>query len=352
MGLFTDTIKRTQNGLPKKEDDLTGYIKDFFEHQRHVQSYTIVEGYPNWVVDVEGDIHVQTDNVCSDGTFGFKLGKVTGSLICHCKSISHDLLPTNLGGSIVFDIENMMPGVPKSTQPAVVSDEDNDEIPDGLAGMELLANTPLSQKDVRDLVLSALFEAEYQKKRFGVDYNLEDILNDFNTQKDKIYRLEIDLRKIKIEGPSEKKEQKCIDCHIYITDENGGKKELKMKAQEKAVYLLFTLFENGISIKDFPKENKTLPKRYLNLLNLYIKLQDHLKDHNFISDPKLLQSDINSIRSRIRNRITAIIPNKEFVESFAIEGYKEQHFKIAAATQEQRALIIEMFDIDRDKYGL
>lgn len=351
MGLFTDTIKRTQNGLPKKEDDLTGYIKDFFEHQRHVQSYTIVEGYPNWVVDVEGDIHVQPDNVCSDGTFGFKLGKVTGSLICHCKSISHDLLPTNLGGSIVFDIESMMPGVPKSTQPAAVSDEDKDEISDGFAGIEYLNNTSLSKEGVRGVVLTALFEAEYQKKRFGVDYNLDDILKEFNTQKDKKYCLEIELKKVVIEGPSEKKEQKCVDCHIYITDENDEKKELKMKAQEKAVYLLFTLFENGISIKDFPKENKTLPQRDP-LLNLYIKLHDQLKDHNSISDPKLLQSDITSIRSRIRNRITAIIPNKELVESFAIEGYKEQPFKVAAATQEQRELIIEMFHIDRDKYGL
>lgn len=351
MGLFTDTIKRTQNGLPKKEDDLTGYIKDFFEHQRHVQSYTIVEGYPNWVVDVEGDIHVQPDNVCSDGTFGFKMGKVTGSLICHCKSISHDLLPTDLGGSIVFDIESMMPGVPKSTQPAAVSDEDKDEISDGFAGIEYLNNTSLSKEGVRGVVLTALFEAEYQKNRFGVDYNLDDILKEFNTQKDKKYRLEIELKKVVIEGPSEIKEQKCVDCHIYITDENGEKKELKMKAQEKAVYLLFTLFENGISIKDFPKENKTLPQRDP-LLNLYIKLHDHLKDHNYISDPKLLQSDITSIRSRIRNRITAIIPNKELVESFAIEGYKEQPFKVAAATQEQRELIIEMFHIDRDEYRL
>lgn len=352
MGLFTDTIKRTQNGLPKKEDDLTGYIKDFFEHQRHVQSYTIVEGYPNWVVDVEGDIHVQPDNVCSDGTFGFKLGKVTGSLICHCKSISHDLLPTNLGGSIVFDIESMMPGVPKSTQPAAVSDEDKDEIPDGLAGMELLANTPLSQKDVRDVVLSALFEAEYQKEKFKVDYNLDDILKEFNTQKDKTYRLEIELKKVVIEGPSERKEQKYVDCHIYITDENDEKKELKMKAQEKAVYLLFTLFENGISIKDFPKDKDRTSEKYKSLLSLYLHLQDRLKDHNRIDSPHLLQGDITPIRSKIRNRITAITPNKRFVEKFAIEGYKEQHFKILAATQEQRELIIEMFHIDRDKYRL
>lgn len=351
MGLFTDTIKRTQNGLPKKEDDLTGYIKDFFEHQRHVQSYTIVEGYPNWVVDVEGDIHVQTDNVCSDGTFGFKLGKVTGSLICHCKSISHDLLPTDLGGSIVFDIESMMPGVPKSTQSAAVYDEDKDEISDGFAGIEYLNNTSLSKEGVRGVVLTALFEAEYQKNRFGVDYNLEDILNDFNTQKDKTYRLEIDLYKEEVTN-KEESAQKPIECHIYITDENDERKELNMMAQEKAVYLLFVLFENGISIKDFPKDKDSTPNKNKSLLKLYMHLQDRLKDHNYIKSPHLLQGDITPIRSKIRNRIIAITPNKQFVESFAIEGYKEQPFKVAAATQEQRELIIEMFHIDRDEYGL
>lgn len=348
-----NVIKRSITGTTRKEDDLfSKYIKEFFERQEHVTSYTIVEGHPNWVVDVDGDIHVRPDDIGPDGTFGFKLGNVSGSLICHCKSISHNLLPANLGERIWFDVERVLFAQPQVSQPATVSDENQDEIPDGLAGMELLVKTPLSQKDVRDVILSALFEAEYQKKEFGVDYNLDDILKEFNTQKDKTYRLEIELKKVVIEGPSEIKEQKCVDCHIYITDENDEKQELKMKAQEKAVYLLFTLFENGISIKDFPKENKTLPKRYPNLLNLYIKLQDHLKDHNFISDPKLLQSDITSIRSRIRNRITAIIPNKELVESFAIEGYKEQPFKVAAATQEQRELIIEMFHIDRGKYGL
>lgn len=348
--MFSQSMKRRLDGTCKKEDDLTKMIEEFFSKQEQVESYIIVEGHPNWLVDVDGSLHIRKEELLSDGTLGFKLNNVSGNLICHTPRISSALLPKHLSGEIVFDVESLNGS---HTQDAVISDDDRQVFPDEFGGIQYLSNTVLSEEDIRNKVLAALFEAKYQQDKFEVTYNLDEILKRYDTLKDKTYRLEIDSQMERVHGPNIKSEERYVDCHIYITDESNERKEVKMKAHEKAVYLLFLLYEDGISIKDFPKDlNSRIPKNYDKLKNLYINIQGQLKDNNSISVEKLSQKDITPILSKVRDRIAKITPNRKYVELFAIEGYREQPFKIEAATQEQRDLIIKTFRIEREKYGL
>ena len=73
---------------------------------------------------------------------------------------------------------------------------------------------------------------------------------------------------------------------------------------------------------------------------------------NYIEEPQLLQGDITPIRTKIKNKLLGITPNIEYIEKFAIEGYKEKPFKIEAANDEHRESIIKAFGLDREEYGL
>ena len=120
--------------------------------------------------------------------------------------------------------------------------------------MSFLTNRQLSKNEIKKQILTSLFEAERNKKKYGVDYDLEDILKEFNSEKDKDYRLEIVPENV----ISKRGVQRInyIDCHIYITDENDDRKELILKQQEKAVYLMFLLYKYNPQNEMFLK-NKT-----------------------------------------------------------------------------------------------
>lgn len=218
--------------------------------------------------------------------------------------------------------------------------------------MGFLTNRQLSKNEIKKQILTSLFEAERNKEKYGVDYDLEDILKEFYTEKDKDYRLEIvpekDIRtKTKHKIP-------YIDCHIYITDKNNNRKELKLKPQQKAVYLMFLLYKDGIRINDFPKNEEEIArkKKYGTYLKLYSRIQSKLVDNNYIETPQLLQPSLTPIRTKIKDQLLDIIPNIVYVEKFAIEGYKEQPFKIEAATDKHRDSIIKAFELDPLEYGL
>ena len=218
--------------------------------------------------------------------------------------------------------------------------------------MGFLTNRQLSKNEIKKQILTSLFEAERNKEKYGVDYDLEDILKEFNSEKDKDYRLEIVPEKVI--GKKGGYRIPYIDCHIYITDNNDEKKELTLKQQEKAVYLMFLLYKDGICINDFPRNVEEIghKKNYETYLNLYAKIQSKLLDSNYIEEPQLLQGDITPIRTKIKNKLLGITPNIEYIEKFAIEGYKEKPFKIEGANDEHRESIIEAFGLDRELYGL
>ena len=218
--------------------------------------------------------------------------------------------------------------------------------------MGFLTNRQLSKNEIKKQILTSLFEAERNKEKYGVDYDLEDILKEFNSEKDKDYRLEIVPENV----ISKRGVQRInyIDCHIYITDENDDRKELILKQQEKAVYLMFLLYKDGICINDFPRHVEEIEhkKNYETYLNLYVTIQSKLLGSNYIEEPQLLQGDITPIRTKIKNKLLGITPNIEYIEKFAIEGYKEKPFKIEGSNDEHRESIIEAFGLDRELYGL
>ena len=188
-------------------------------------------------------------------------------------------------------------------------------------------------------VLKALWEAQYNKDKYGVDYDLEQIIKDFEAEKDKEYKLEIVPERVK----SWKEGRTLIDCHLYMTDENGERSEIMLKAQQKAVYLLFLLYKDGIALRDFDRNKSKEP-----LIKIYTLIQDKLKGHNYIEEPTLTltSTNVNSIRNKIRTKISDISKNLKYIQDFSIEGPKEKPFKIEAGTQEHRDLIRKTFMIE------
>lgn len=188
-------------------------------------------------------------------------------------------------------------------------------------------------------VLKALWEAQYNKDKYGVDYDLEQIIKDFEAEKDKEYKLEIVPEQVK----SGKGRRTLIDCHLYMTDENGERSEIMLKAQQKAVYLLFLLYKDGIALRDFDRNKSKEP-----LIKIYTLIQDKLKGHNYIEEPTLTltSTNVNSIRNKIRTKISDISKNLKYIQDFSIEGPKEKPFKIEAGTQEHRDLIRKTFMIE------
>ena len=215
-----------------------------------------------------------------------------------------------------------------------------------------LTDKPLSEDEIENIIKTSLYRARNNKIKYGVKYDLNAILNNYYSEECKTYRLEIVPEKVI--GKKGGHKIPYIDCHIYITDNNDEKKELTLKQQEKAVYLMFLLYKDGICINDFPRNVEEIghKKNYETYLNLYAKIQSKLLGSNYIEEPQLLQGDITPIRTKIKNKLFGITPNIEYIEKFAIEGYKEKPFKIEGANDEHRESIIEAFGLDRELYGL
>ena len=62
MGIWGSTLKRSNTGELRREDDLTNIIKEFFlNNQQQVSSYEIyMPGAPgeDWIVDVDGSLRI------------------------------------------------------------------------------------------------------------------------------------------------------------------------------------------------------------------------------------------------------------------------------------------------------
>ena len=101
--MWKSGINRAKNGVIRPEDDQTNQIKEFFEGQEQVEKYDIVD-VKNWVVDVEGSILLFESDL-ADGELFFKIGKLTGNLYCHCRHFKPSVVPTELGGEIIFVLD-------------------------------------------------------------------------------------------------------------------------------------------------------------------------------------------------------------------------------------------------------
>lgn len=155
------------------------------------------------------------------------------------------------------------------------------------------------------------------------------------------YKLALNIKTIKEDSLSF-----CTVCDIYIAE--GEEYKLDLTAGEKAVYLTFMLYEDGIRIKETAESSfRSITQKIYNQLpddNKCEKTAGGILDTgDVIYDvyEKTLRSDISRIRAEIDDKIA----NPLIAQDFAIEGFKDKEFGISFSTPELRAQIKQAFDL-------
>lgn len=193
-----------------------------------------------------------------------------------------------------------------------------------------------SEAKAKKEILKALWKAELTKKD-DVVLDYKQILEDFEAEKNKTYTLKIDIQLLKdVSCDSDK--PKTRDCHFYMVDETGEEQEIQMEAQEKAVYLMFLVFEGGILIDDFDRAKTAKPYE-----DVFKEIHQKMANNNF-SKGELTVSFVNFLRNRIKEKFANVTQNK-YLEKFCIEGFRKGEFRIDIATQEHRDYVLKMFNL-------
>ena len=155
------------------------------------------------------------------------------------------------------------------------------------------------------------------------------------------YKLALNIKTIKEDSLSF-----CTVCDIYVAE--GEEYKLDLTAGEKAVYLTFMLYKDGIRIKETAESSfRSITQKIYNQLpddNKCEKTAGGILDTgDVIYDvyEKTLRSDISRIRAEIDDKIA----NPLIAQDFAIEGFKDKEFGISYSTPELRAQIKQAFDL-------
>ena len=155
------------------------------------------------------------------------------------------------------------------------------------------------------------------------------------------YKLALNIKTIKEDSLSF-----CTVCDIYVAE--GEEYKLDLTAGEKAVYLTFMLYEDGIRIKETAESSfRSITQKIYNQLpddNKCEKTAGGILDTgDVIYDvyEKTLRSDISRIRAEIDDKIA----NPLIAQDFAIEGFKDKEFGISNSTPELRAQIKQAFGL-------
>lgn len=155
------------------------------------------------------------------------------------------------------------------------------------------------------------------------------------------YKLALNIKTIKEDSLSF-----CTVCDIYVAE--GEDYKLDLTAGEKAVYLTFMLYEDGIRIKETAESSfRSITQKIYNQLpddNKCEKTAGGILDTgDVIYDvyEKTLRGDISNIRAEIDDKIA----NPMIAQDFAIEGFKNKEFGISNSTPELRAQIKQAFGL-------
>ena len=155
------------------------------------------------------------------------------------------------------------------------------------------------------------------------------------------YKLALNIKTIKEDSLSF-----CTVCDIYVAE--GEEYKLDLTAGEKAVYLTFMLYEDGIRIKETAESSfRSITQKIYNQLpddNKCEKTAGGILDTGdviYVVYEKTLRSDISRIRAEIDDKIA----NPLIAQDFAIEGFKDKEFGISFSTPELRAQIKQAFDL-------
>lgn len=138
----------------------------------------------------------------------------------------------------------------------------------------------------------------------------------------------------------------CTVCDIYVAE--GEEYKLDLTAGEKAVYLTFMLYEDGIRIKETAESSfRSITQKIYNQLpddNKCEKTAGGILDTgDVIYD--VYEKTLRGVLSTIRAEIADKIANPLIAQDFAIEGFKDKEFGISYSTPELRAQIKQAFDL-------
>lgn len=323
MSVLSRTLHRCTANVVRKEDDRTPQIDDFFARQPDVQSYEITD-VKNGVVKVAGSVHLNESDL-DDGELFFKIAKLTGDLYCQCNRIRQSVVPTELGGEIIF-----VPNEEEQWKNKQTSAQEEDVL-----GMGMLTTAPPSQASVTQKFADLISICIANGYDIKID-NIKQRLSNEWTNKDN-YQLKVTINKKKRPGY----DFYNLTCDVYVSDEE---QPLNLSAVEKAFYLAFMVMEEGVTLEDItPAFIDTVRKIYSQMPDKTIK-SGGLMDENFIWSDNLSRT-INGYRKNIRTAIEKQISNKLLVDEFAIEGYKNEPVFVKRATPELRAQIKDGFGL-------
>ena len=172
-----------------------------------------------------------------------------------------------------------------------------------------------------------------------VDRIKQKVINSLKSTID--YKLALNIKTIKEDSLSF-----CTLCDIYVAE--GEDYKLDLTAGEKAVYLTFMLYEDGIRIKETAESAfRSITQKIYNQLpddNKCEKTAGGILDTGDVIYEiyeKTLRGDISNIRAEIDDKIA----NPLIAQDFAIEGFKNKEFGISNSTPELRAQIKQAFGL-------
>lgn len=330
MGILSRTLHRSKANVVRKEDDRTTQIDDFFARQPDVQSYEITD-VKNGVVKVAGSVHLNESDL-DDGELFFKIAKLTGDLYCQCNRIRQSVVPTELGGEIIF-----VPNEEEQWKNRQVAEEDYD------LDMGYITAQDRTKEDLITNVKLAFADLISRAATEGVD--LEELWKEVleqNANKDK-YRLRIEFEK--------NKSGKTI-TNIFVSDDDNDK--LELNPIQTAIYLMFAMDENGFTVDDLKTTDWIVAKQiYGQLANTEQKTS--IKDKNTgeylnytdgILNKAFKPTTVNGYISEIRKKLEKLISIEDVRNAFSIVGKRGEALKISQSTLEIRELICEEFGFD------
>lgn len=152
------------------------------------------------------------------------------------------------------------------------------------------------------------------------------------------YNLTLDIQ-TKKEGPL----SFCTVCDIYVADEKDYK--LDLTAVEKAIYLTFMLYKDGIKVTETHNSFRKLTQKIYNRLpdeDKCEKTAGGILDTGFVN-PQVYANTLRGYISTIRDEVALKIAHPLVAQDFAIEGFKDKEFGIAMSSPELRAQIKKAF---------
>ena len=158
----------------------------------------------------------------------------------------------------------------------------------------------------------------------------------------KEYKLDIHFEWDDVKTDEEgKTSRKIKSCTISLTDNLGGKHILKkeyMQAQVIALYFTFIYFKDGLTVRDIAG-NKAFYDTFITILGQLPK------GYNKPSEDTLLEN-VKSKMSLIRRAIWEATKDNYAKEMFAVDGYSEDIYIVAGATEGDRDLIKDVFGLE------